>query len=451
MIKVFSKRGYLFLAFICIFSTSYCQLKKAPQWVKEIPITDDAFYGVGMADMKQYVEYRAKARTLALREVMEKIYVSISSSSSLTMTYANDQVDYLLDETISTASSNFLSGHQKMDEWIDKRANTYYVLFKLDVDTYKENRKAYFESLEVIIQHMYDEATDLFVAGEVARGASKLSESINRLDEELNRLIEPEYGIILQKWRLKSIYELEKQIDQISFDLDRKYEFEATARKPLTIENFLINKTTGTPLNGLSTDLKVIQGDVFSYSFDHENHEALSIYGMFPEKRAAVIQIIATLELDSKIRNLLNPSVQTRFISPPIVVHFSSYRISFEFDGIIDPLQLTGNSARDLLKNIPNDLGLIEVSVVDADYKITLKSIGQVKRSQSGLFQGNVSVEVSLIDLKNKRVVYSYMLPKTYVRVENSDLAFTEAFHRSINRSQDFLVGFVTALCALHL
>jgi len=451
MIKVFSKRGYLFLAFICIFSTSYCQLKKAPRWVKEIPITDDAFYGVGMADMKQYAEYRAKARKLALREVMEKIFVSISSSSSLTMTYSNDQVDYLLDETISMASSNFLSGHQKIDEWVDKRSDTYYVLFKLNIDTYKENRKAYFKTLEVIIRQMHDEAVSLFNEGEVVRGASKLVASINSLDEELNKLIEPEYGISLQKWRLKSIYELEKQIDQISFDLDRTYEFQATARKPLIIENFLINKSTNTPINGLATDLKVIQGDVFSYSFDHENHEALSIYGMFPEKRVAIFQITANLELDKKIRNLLNPSVQNRLISHPIVVHFSSYGISFDFDGDTDPLLSRDNSVRDYLKNITNDLGLVEVPAADADYKIVLKSNGQVRKSQNGLFQGNVSVEVSIVDRINNRVVYNYTLPQTFVRVENSDAALTEAFHRSVNRSQRFLVGFVTALCALHL
>lgn len=154
---------------------------------------------------------------------------------------------------------------------------------------------------------------------------------------------------------------------------------------------------------------------------------------------------------DYIIRKLLNPSVQNRLISHPVVVHFSSYGIAFDFDGTQDPLLLKDNSARAYLKNITNDLGLIEVPAADADYKIVLKPIGQVRKKQSGLFQGNVAVKVSIVDIKNKRDVYNYTLPQTYVRAENSDLALTKAFHGSINRSQEFLVGFVTALCVLHL
>jgi hypothetical protein len=451
--KVFSTiKGCLFFVGFCLLSVVLqAQIKNAPSWVREVPINEDAYYGMGMVDMKSYPEYRAKARKMALKEVVEKIFVSISSNSSLTTSYEDEKVDYLLDETVLLKSSNFLSGHQKIEEWIDKRSNTYYVLFRLDIAIYKANRKVYLKSLETVIRFMQDEAMDLFKQGEVARGASKLIASINRLDEEMNRLIEPEYSISFQKWRLNSLYELEKQIDQIGFSLNRNYEFQATARQPLVIENFIINKSTGTPLNGLILDLKVVQGDVFRYSFDHEDHEALSIYGMFPQKGVAVVQITAYLKLDNKIRELLNPSVKNILESRPIVIQFVPYGISFNFDGKLDYALLEDNSVISYLRNITNDLGLKEVSPTNANYSIGINPIGRVIRHKKGYFYGVISVEVSITDLKNSREIYQYVLPQTKVRGRDPEMVLTKAFHRSRSDPNKFLEGFITSLCALHL
>ncbi|MEM9299657.1 MAG: LPP20 family lipoprotein [Bacteroidota bacterium] len=438
------------LFFVLIGAEAYGQLKKAPSWVREVPISDNAYYGVGIVSMKEHSEYRSKARKIALREIVEKIFVSVSSSSSLTTTYTGNDIDYLLDETVSLASSNFLSGHQKVNEWVDKRKDTYYVLFKLDISIYKENRQNYFESFATVIQLMQEEAKDLFKRGEIARSVSKLSQSINKLDKEINRLVEPEYGISLQKSRLTSIYELERQIDQITFNLERNYEFQADSRQPLVIKNFLVSKETGAALNGLMLNLKVIQGDVFRYSFDHENYEALSIYGLFPQKGVAVIQITAELMLEDKIRALLNPSVKSRLESRPIVIQFLPYTISFNFDKKIEPERLKDNSVLDYFRNITNDLGLKEVSQTEASYHIFVSRVGQVRKHQRGYYSGTLSVDITITDMKNEREIFHYTLPQTNVKVDRSEIAWKQAFNRSVNKSDKFLEGFITSLCALH-
>ncbi|MBV6646972.1 MAG: hypothetical protein KI790_16055, partial [Cyclobacteriaceae bacterium] len=396
-----------------------------------------------------YPEYRSKARKIALREIAEKIFVSIRSHSELIMTYENDEADYLLDETISLASSNFLSGHQKVDEWIDKRATQYYVLFKLDLSTYRANRKTYFESLETVVKLMQNEASDLFLQGEVARGASKLGESIKILNEEMNRLIEPEYSVLVQKWRLSSIYELEQQIDHIGFDLDRTYEFKATEKEPLVIEHFLVNKSSGIPLNGLETNLRVIQGDVFRYSFDHEHHEALSIYGMFPEKQVAIFQITAQLRLEDQVQKLLDPSVKTRFISQPIVVQFVPYALIFNGVSGGSEGESKNYSVIDQLRKITQDLGIREVTSSAADYHVYIERLGSIQMTRKGYYSGSVSIEMTITDPENNREVYQYMMPLREVKVDRPETAWAYAFDRSINSSDDFLVSFVTFLCAV--
>ncbi len=441
-------RGCLSLFFlVSVVLTSFGQLKKAPKWVRHIPSSTEVFYGMGSVDMRLYPEYRAKARKIALREIAEKIFVSINSNSILTMTYENEEVDYILDETVSMASSNILNGHHKVDEWIDKRADRYYVLFLLDKAEYKANREAYFASLEELTTLMQKEASELFNQGEVSRGINKLTESIRLLDTEMKRLVEPEYAFSMKNWRLKSIYELEHQIDQIGFALQRRYEFRANAKEPLIIEHFLVNKSTGVPLSGLKLDLRVIQGDIFRYSFVHDHHDALSIYGMFPENQVAIFQVVADLKVEKDMQKLLDPSVRTTFVSQPVSIQFIPYAIAFDWESTESTSE--NNDVIKFLRKVTNDLGLKEVYNSEADYHITLEPSGMVKSHNNGYYSGSVSMEMSIKDPKTNIEVYEYSFPQTSIRVPNPDLAWSYALDKNVVHSDDFLVSFVTFLCSL--
>ncbi|MEL7004997.1 MAG: LPP20 family lipoprotein [Bacteroidota bacterium] len=444
-------KGCLFAIALCFVSSiAFGQLKKAPLWVREVPVNGDAYYGMGTVNMKEYPEYRAKARQMALREIVEKIFVSVSSSSLLTMTYENDEVDYLLDETVSLASSNFLSGHQKVDDWVDKRSNQYYVLFKLDVDAYNANRKAYFSTTESIIKMMQNEAAELFRQGEVVRGINRLNASIKKLDDDINRLTEPEYQALLQKWRLASIYELERQIDQIGFNTKRRYQFNATKSEALVIDDILVNKATGIPLSGIELELKTIQGEVFRYSFDHEHHEALSIYGMYPMKKVAIIQIIADLNLDKDVKQLIDPSVKQRLESAPIVIEFAPFQIAYNLEGEYYPRGLTTSRSVSYLRKVTEDLGLLEVYENVADYQISIGKVGKVKRYRSGYYYGDIAIKITIIDPNTDREVYRHIFPKKVVKVNKPELALNNAFNQSLDEMDQFLVGFISSLCALH-
>ncbi|MEM9857846.1 MAG: LPP20 family lipoprotein [Bacteroidota bacterium] len=446
------KKAFLILG--CLFFSSdgtqvWAQLRKAPSWVRKVPINDDAFYGVGMVSMKDYSAYRAKARKIALREIVEKIFVSINSSSSLETTYRDDQVDYLLNETVSIASSNFLMGHKKVSEWIDKRKDNYYVLFRLDRSTYQENRKEYFDSFNAVISLIQKEAQMLFDRGEIGRSTTKLSQAIEKLDQEINRLVEPEYSIQLQKLKLESIYELERQIDQIAFNVEKEYNFNATHREPLVIENFLITKDSKVPLNGLDLSLKVLQGDVFRYSFDHENHEALSIYGLFPQKGVAVIQIMVEVMLEDDVKSALSPAVESTVKSGPIVINFTPYNLTFalnsstSFEGEEDIFNF--------FRNITNDLGLVEVQENGmVDLKIDIKPVGNVKKQPGGHYLSDLTFEVSILDTKNERSIFRYSLPRASVKAKNRDATVFQSFSKATNLSDQFLQGFITALCTIH-
>jgi DNA-dependent RNA polymerase auxiliary subunit epsilon len=107
------------------------QFKNAPSWVKSPPSEEFAYYGIGQSSPKEDDDYRINARNMALREITEKIFVSIDATSELQVKYANDKITYNLDETIEVASSNFLSGYEQIDQWTSKRGNDYFVHIRI--------------------------------------------------------------------------------------------------------------------------------------------------------------------------------------------------------------------------------------------------------------------------------------------------------------------------------
>ncbi|MFT6865991.1 MAG: hypothetical protein ACJA08_000818 [Cyclobacteriaceae bacterium] len=426
------------------------QIKNAPEWVRRIPVSEDTFYGMGVIEIGKSDQYRAKARKMALKEIIEKIFISVSSNSELTMRYEGDETSYYLDETISVESTNYLSGHQKVDEWIDKRSNVYYVLFKLDHEVYKENRKVYFEILEDVIHAIRTEAEQLFTQGEVTRSVNKLIDALSRIDKEIQKLVEPEHLISLQKWRLSALFELETQISRIGFELNNDYDFYADKQQPLIISEFIVDKIAGTPLSGLSTSLRVIKGDVFNHSFDHYIADnAIGIYGLFPEHHAAVIQVVAELPLPDQIKAIIDPTLQHTFISKPIVLRFNPYNIIFSLSDL-SKRNFRNESPIHYLRRITNDLGLTETDIEDAFYEIDIIYTEKVEKLKNGQFDVELEIRIVVTRMRDKRELYHFSLPKTRATSSEDESAVSRAFDKSFDQSDQFLVTFVTFLCSQH-
>ena len=445
-----AKRTFTFLCFILIIFETSSQIKKAPEWVRSIPLSEDAFYGMGAVKIGKSNQYRTKARKVALKEIIEKIFISVSSNSQLSMKYHNDEAIYSFNETISIESSNYLSGHQKVDEWVDQRSDIYYVLFKLDHEVYRENRRVYFERLEDVIDVICTEADQLFVQGEVSRGVNKLIAAISRINEEIDKLIEPKQLIALQKWRFSAIYELEKQISRIGFDLKSNYDFYADRQQPLIISEFIVNKVTDHPISGLSTSLRVIKGDVFNHSFDHYIEDnAIGIYGLFPEHQIAMVQIVAELPLPNPIKAIIDPSLQHTFTSQPIALRFNPYHITYNLSDLARD-RVKNELTVQYLKRITNDLGLIETDIEDAFYKIDIVCKEKAEKLRNGYFDANLEVRIAVTRLRDKRELYHFSLPKVRATSSTYESAVSKALDKAFSESDRFLITFVTFLCSQH-
>ena len=436
---------FLALSFFLSFAAQ-AQLRQAPIWVSNLPVTDDAFYGLGVSDTKEDSQFRTKARKIALREISEKIYVSVNSASELTLKYENDEMEYLLDETVAMESTNFLSGHQKVDDWTDQRAKKYYVLYKLDRLTYLDNRRTYFQGVEDLVRLKRAEAEQLFDTGELVRGINKLVDALVLLDKEMDRLVEPEFFLSLQKLQLHTKYELEKQVSRIELRTGNTYTFQADEAEPLIIEDFVIDRVTARPVGNLKTKLKVLKGDVFHYAFNQQgNNSELAIYGFYPEDERAVIQVEVELPLPPVVRESIDNTIRNRLVSKPITLNFKAYPVWYDHQALDekggDPL------LAEFLRSITGDLGIEESKKDKAFYHITTSSKKSIIDRFRGLYTASYEAEVVVTRASDGEEVYRYEFQPRQARASKAHNAITEAYQKTINENNRFLVSFVTFLC----
>ena len=446
--KTLGVHAWLLLLHLGVSVELFAQLKRAPSWVSQVPVTENAFFGLGISSINENAEYRTYARKVALREILEKIQISINSESELKVKYKNDNIEYLLDEKIAVESSGFLSGYQKVDEWLDKRSKTYYVLFRLNESTYRDNRRTYFQKVDEILHLIRSEADELFTKGEIVRGITKLSDGIIRIENEMNKLIEPEYLANLQKNRLSALYELEEQLSRISFKISSNYQFDVTDAEPLVISNFLVDRVTGTPVRNLKTSLKVLKGDVFNYEFKLTNGgRDLNIYGAYPTHQTIEIQLVADVNLPNRIKVSIDPAILKQLVSNRISIPFKPYSIAFESNERIEANPNEKQPFTALLQSITQDLNLAEVSTSEAFYQFQINTQNKILNRQRGIYTAQYTASIKVFRINDNQEVYEYKIPAKRAKAPKKTVALNLAAKQLKSNSEAFLQSFITFLC----
>ncbi len=420
------------------------QLKGAPDWVLDPPSDDFAFHGIGYANPSENDNYRMHARNLALRELAEKIFVSIDATSELQVKYENEQISYFLDERVEVASSNYLMGYEIVDEWRNKKSTAYYVLFRLDRVTYMENRRKFFQQLYDIVDVMEASADELIEEGQVIRGINELSEALLRIDQEMHTVIEPEYSRHLEKEKLALVYKMERVLSRLSFDVDGEYAVDMSDPKPFVISNYVTDAVSGEPVHHLNAKLLVLQGDVFRYRFDRTTErDALLVEGFFPERGYARVRIQVEPPIPKKVKQSIDEAVLRRLTSPTIDLKFEPYDIK-----IVDASD-EDSPYDDYLRTITKDLGLNEVTdSPDLYIFVDTESVAD-RRGRStyvGQFDGRIWINRDASSIPD----FEYSLPKKTYYASDRYKARNEAYNKTVLGSSDFLVEFVSYLCSKH-
>lgn len=424
--------------------SGYSQGKKAPTWVSQLPISSDAYYGLGISDTRDSKDYRKMARTMALRDIAEKIYVSINSVSELNMNYNKENAEYQLDEIVALETSNFLSGHRKVDEWTDKKSKRYYTLFMLDREIHEKNRETYFDEVKNIVDLINKEADLLFEQGQLIRGINKLVSSIDRLDLEMKKVIEPEYLVTIQKMDLMAKYRLERQLARIEINTQGVYEFRADSNRSLIIPEFVIDRETKAPQENLRTSIRVLKGDLLNYRVDGTNPD-LMIKGIYPQNGVTQFQLLTEVPLPEHIRNAIDATIPSKLASKVVTLKFKPYGIAIIHNELNEKGENRKRQLTRHIRSITKDLSLEES---DDPHYVILVNTSQSATQTSGYYNGRYEAEI-IVKLKSGKEVFRFTFKPEEARARSRHSALSKAYNWSVNDNEQFLNSFISFLCSV--
>lgn len=133
------KLKYLLLVFGFISLLAHAQ--NIPSWVKQHPVNEFGYAGVGMAKTTEK-GYINKAKERALADLASEINIQISSTSLLNTIEDNGTIKELYAETIRSAVQANIEKYRMVDSWQnDNEYWVYYELNRFDYEEYMEARR----------------------------------------------------------------------------------------------------------------------------------------------------------------------------------------------------------------------------------------------------------------------------------------------------------------------
>ena len=443
-------RYFLLIVLVAFASVGRGQSKKAPEWVWSTPVDSDTYYGVGIAKLEEE-NYRLQARKMALREITEKIFVTIDSRSALAVKYSQEEIEYRLNEQIDVASSSMLLGHEKMDDWIDPKTDSYYVLFKLDRALYEKERDLHFEEVINNINLIQEDANFLMKSGDLTSAVIKTGESLNQVFFELRQLIEPKYQNLLNKKKVELVISLENQLRRVKFKNLENFEFDVKDKEPLVISQFAYDNQTSEVLHDLPMALTNHQGEVFWYEFaNHLDGDQLKIYGLIPHKFSAKIQLEVKFPLSDKIMDEIDPSIREGLKSNVISISFIPYAIVVNSRVSGDYTQKT--HLVNYLTYIFQDIGLHQPSKDEAPhYAMNIMSNYKIIREDQMYYDMQLSGDVTISDSTLGKKLYGYQFVSGVGVGATPEHASSRAMRELVDKNASlFIEDYLKFLCSKH-
>jgi hypothetical protein len=317
----------VFLLFIISFS-GFGQSKGGPEWVYRVPREPGFYFGVGISSLSDR-DYRLESRKKALREIAESIVVEVNSSSKLAYAYEDEETSYQLDEQIELKSDLILEDCEKIDEWVDKKKDNYYVLLRLDREAFSRKRSERFARNEQSIEEYLDLSAKWFLSEDYKKGFIFLNDALGLIKKESEYFFEPNYLHLLQtkKREVKNLFK--DRLLRLSIDLD-DYEYGLDpVKNDLRIPFEFKDRLSEEHVPDFDFSLASLKGDVFSFHVFHtDTTYELTLEGLLPEKEELVFFIIPVFEESvAYFEDWL--SLEKEIVSKPIVLKVRDIPVRF--------------------------------------------------------------------------------------------------------------------------
>lgn len=301
--------------------------KKAPNWMLKSPSDGLFYYGIGSSSIDEREDYRKIAREHATREIAEKLLVRISSTSSLQTKATDDSYSYLVNSDIQTQTINSFQDLRLEEDWLDPSNDTYYALYKLDVERYRESRKEYMGLVLDTFGKYMSESEEAFGLGHYNLWLRNLEEAMLTIKPDLNRLVGLDYRTRLKSAQFELEELLRRQLRVLRVASDEKdYRFDPLSGQATQIILSVQSPVSSFDGGEIPLMLKELKGDVFRSTISYTSAGMmLEVQGVLPEASEAVLQLY--IDLPSGLKGLLDVE-EYPLLETPVKITFEPFLIS---------------------------------------------------------------------------------------------------------------------------
>jgi hypothetical protein len=225
--------------------------KKKPDWVKERPVNDAYYIGIGMAST--YTDnYIKVAKNNALTDMVSEISVKLSGSSILRQLEDNQGFKEEFEATTKMSIKDELEGYELVDSW--EGDDNYWVYYRLSKEKYKRLKREKLNKAKDLAKDFYEKARSAQNAADIHNALNYYVKAFDavkpHLDEDLS-IFTLEGRIDLGNAIYQNIQEI---FSSITFDPDQPvYQLKAlsTNNPPVTATVIYSEEGTMQPVANL--------------------------------------------------------------------------------------------------------------------------------------------------------------------------------------------------------
>lgn len=157
---------------------------KKPKWIKERPILNDYYQGIGVVEKKgSQVDYTLSARSKALKELSSEITVTISANSILHQLENNNLVRESYESNTSLKTMQTLEGYE-IETYEDNK--NYWVYVKLSKAKYEMGKRQKLEKAKKLALINYQKGLNFQKEGDVNEAIANYLKTISALKDHLD-------------------------------------------------------------------------------------------------------------------------------------------------------------------------------------------------------------------------------------------------------------------------
>ncbi len=187
----FKHRNLLYQLTVILIGISFAQAKKIPDWVKQKPVNNAYYIGIGEAS-KSESNYRNVSKNNALSDLASEIIVNISSEFIHRLTEKSGMVEEDVRKQVRSTTKANIEGYELVAVWEDE--DSYWSYYRLSKAKYAANKQAKIDKATGLSLDMLKKGAVSEHSGKIANALNFYIQALNPLNDVITEPLQVEYN-----------------------------------------------------------------------------------------------------------------------------------------------------------------------------------------------------------------------------------------------------------------